>query len=165
MRIKLIEFAIVVLLVSVGSALGYGQDLSRESGSIEGKVVDAGTERPIANATVTAWPEEGSAAKLVSADTDEQGKFVLEGLPAGQYEIAAAKEQEWYPDTGVSALGHDFVSLPKVVIHGGKIVHDVIVRVEKGGRVAGTVFDAQTHEPIVNSQLRSGRSWEERGLL
>lgn len=156
MRIKLI--AIALLLVSVSSPLGDGQTLSSESGSVEGKVIDERTEQPIANATVTAWPEQGSAAKLINALTDGRGKFVLEGLPTGRCEIAAAKEQDWYPDTGDAALGHGFGSLPKVLIHVGKIVHDVMIRLEKGGRVVGTVLDAQTHEPVVNSQLRLSRA-------
>lgn len=146
-----------LLLVSISAALGDGQTLSSGSGTVEGKVIDEQTEQPIANATVTAWPEEGSAAKLIDALTDTGGKFVLEGLPAGPYEIAAAKELDYYPDTRELALGRGFGSLPKVLIQGGEIVHDVIIRLKKGGRLVGTVLDAQTHEPIANSELRVSR--------
>jgi len=158
MRIKLIKFAMVLLLVSVSSAWGDEQSQSRESGSVEGKVIDGRTEQPIANATVTAWPEEGSAARLISAATDRQGKFVLEGLSTGRYEIAASKEQDWYPDTGVAAFQAGFERLPGVLVQGGEIVHNVTIRLAKGGRVVGMVVDAQSQQPVVNAQLRLSRA-------
>jgi hypothetical protein len=154
MRIKL--RVIAMLLACVSAALGAGP-LSSRSGSLERKLIDEQTQQPITNATVTAWPEEGSAGKPFNTLIDTRGKFVLEGLPVGAYEIAAAKEQDYYPDTGDVALRSDFGSLPKVLIQGGGIVHDVIVGLEKGGRLAGTVLDAQTHEPVRNSELRLSR--------
>src|SRR5262245_58311879 len=87
-----------VLLAAVCSGIipvGFAQDPSRSSGSISGILVGKGG-MPLEGVRVraVAVPEPGAAdaetSVLVSlGQTDSQGRYLLENVPAGRYYIAA----------------------------------------------------------------------------
>jgi hypothetical protein len=60
------------------------------SGTISGRVVDARTREPVAEAGV-AYSIDGNRSKLWSVETDSEGRFLLEGVPAGTIYVAASK--------------------------------------------------------------------------
>ena len=57
---------------------------------IAGTVVNAITEEPLRRATVAALTEADSHT-VASVESDNSGHFALEGLPAGKYQLTAAK--------------------------------------------------------------------------
>src|SRR5690625_7852455 len=72
-------------LVLVLSFLVPGLLRAQESGSIQGSVVEAGTQRPL----------EAVSVRLVdrseNAFTDARGRFLILNLPAGSYEVVVER--------------------------------------------------------------------------
>ena len=57
-----------------------------DSGTIEGRVVEAGHRSAVGGAVVAAWSQ---GQMRIQALSDESGTFHLEGLRPGRYEIRA----------------------------------------------------------------------------
>ena len=72
------------LLVGVGALLLTATHLAAQ-GTVRGRVVEIGTERPIADAqiTITGTPSGGV--------TNDRGDFVITAVPNGQREIIARR--------------------------------------------------------------------------
>jgi hypothetical protein len=94
-----------------------------ETGSIEGTVIDA-SGRPVAGATVFA----GTLAKSPRAQTDGEGKFKLEGLPAGIVGLQAFKESDGYPYNLFSFFLMPGEQLPKFDLLVGQTLTNVVIR-------------------------------------
>ena len=83
--------------------------LTNRGAKIEGMVLDtAGKPRPMAS--VTLFPEESSqrffqSTRVRTTTSDEQGRYNLEGLPAGSYLILPAErsplEGAVFPDASI----------------------------------------------------------------
>ena len=70
----------VALLGAAGSSAA-GQDTVRTTGSILGSVFDSTTSAPLANARVTVF------GTSVVAESNEQGRFRLDGVPVGEHSV------------------------------------------------------------------------------
>jgi len=64
-------------------------DIDYKSGMVRGRVIDASSNEPVADASVTLRATSGDARTNRSAMTDPSGSFVLEHVPAGSYAITA----------------------------------------------------------------------------
>ena len=62
--------------------------LAQEETVVSGRILDAETGQPLTAATIIA-SDPDSGATLGGALTDEDGRFVLSGLPRGDYVIEA----------------------------------------------------------------------------
>jgi protocatechuate 3,4-dioxygenase beta subunit len=103
--------------------------LSVESGSpLKGIVVDP-DEKPIAGANVNVWTQKGNG----QAVSDAEGKFVVEAVPKGPYDVYA------------TAVGFGATRLMKQLPAG-----DVGLRIvmKREAVLRGTVVDAQTKKPV-----------------
>src|SRR5262245_51801407 len=96
----------------------------QQGGTVTGILRDA-TGRPIEGVRVAAvakagTPEEalGAAAMAGLAQTDAQGRFTLENVPAGRYVIAAGRldRQTYYPGTSRQEDATVVTITPGVVI-------------------------------------------------
>lgn len=126
---------------------------------IKGQVVDAQTGNPVAKAMVMAEPDVGqSAGKLVSVLSDEKGNFLLNDLAPGWYVIPAAKEDEDYPNADNAAFAGQLTISPRVLVRDGEITGGVVVRIEKGAKLVGTIIDSRTHQAVVTARIRLTRA-------
>jgi TonB-dependent receptor len=77
-QIRLVLTALVLVLMSVNLNAQSGE------GSLTGRVIESGTERALEGAIVTV---EGTPLRDY---TDETGRFVINGIPSGQYEVTVS---------------------------------------------------------------------------
>ncbi len=103
------------------------QSPSVPRGAVSGRVVDP-ESNPVAGAEVKAFGAKYHFGKVPNTITDEQGAFVLEGIPPGVYDISASKEEEGYGDTGSSIYSADGVQNPRVTVRPGQAISDVSVQ-------------------------------------
>ena len=83
MTIRLMFFAVVPL-----AAVGQTQ-----TGSIQGSVIGMDTNAPLSHVAIMVrpLPTGGRAGQIIRGDTDQKGEFVVSGLAAGPYMLAAQR--------------------------------------------------------------------------
>src|SRR5260370_7231567 len=80
-----------VLCAGAFLAVAWCQPLGR--GTISGSVAEGENNDPIRKAVVT-LTLQGTPRRWATARTDSSGRFQFEGLPAGKYDLRAAKANE-----------------------------------------------------------------------
>src|SRR5438094_5802299 len=131
--------------------------------SIEGYVVRAGTNEPIARARVTVFrtagpggapPQpQGPPQTIAPVTTDSQGHFVLRDLDPGSYSLTAQRNGFARQAYGERAPGRPGAPLSIVT---GQALKDVVFRLVPAGTVSGRVTDA-TGEPIAGITITIAR--------
>jgi len=138
--------ALVACAVLMVSATKPQPNAALGTGSIAGLVTDSVTGQPIAGAKVTAGCCGGYYAM-----TGDDGRYVIQNLPAGDYPVKAMKcgtyVMKQYPttvhvDEGQAVTGIDFALAP---MGGGG-----------NGSISGTVLDKRTNEPIAGVKVSAG---------
>jgi protocatechuate 3,4-dioxygenase beta subunit len=109
-------------------------------------VLDGANAQPVRRATVTL---SGAGALNRSAVTDDEGRFVIGGLPAGTYGLRAEKPA--HLTTAYGAKGPGRAGTP-IVLQAGQQLPDLQLRIARGAAITGTVRD-QTGEPVRNAQV------------
>lgn len=125
------------------------------NGTISGSVVEGESNDPIRKAVVT-LTLQGTPRRWATARTDSSGRFQFEGLPAGKYDLRAAKANE-----GAAIYGADSVRelSDLVTLADGQTRNGIVLRFFRRGSISGHVYDSDG-EPVrdVNvSLLRPGR--------
>ena len=95
---------VLAALLATGSATTWAQE---RQGSLEARVLQSETQRPMADVSVTVVSRDGARYE---ARTDAQGRALLDGLPEGLYTVR------------VSAPGHLAVEEPSVRIVANRIL-------------------------------------------
>ena len=119
------------------------------TGRIAGKVVSAGLEpKPLRRARVTL---NGSALRPGrTAITQDDGAFVFDAVPPGQYSIAV--EKSGYISLTYGATGPGRPGVPVTVVPGGQ--QTIAIPVPRGGVITGLVTDG-TGQPLPGLQVRA----------
>ena len=108
-----------------------------------GRVFAADTNRPVSRAAVR-LVRANERADLQTTTTDDEGRFVLGGVPAGSYSVFASK-----PGTfAETAFGQSSPDAPArlISIKAGDAVQ-IEIGLLRGAIVSGRIFD-QTGEPL-----------------
>jgi len=93
------------------------------TGSVEGIVLD-GDGRPLAEATVFV----GTLARSPRTQTDAEGRFKLNDIPAGRIGLQAFKESDGYPYNMFAFFLMPGQPLPKFDLAAGQTLSNVIIR-------------------------------------
>ncbi|UCB43006.1 MAG: amidohydrolase family protein [Dehalococcoidales bacterium] len=147
-----------VLLTMVGGQVEYsvaGLDPSNIGGSISGCVYQSDGSTPIGGATVVAYDNTllviGTRVLRGRAVTDDQGYYMIDGLPTGKYSVRARASEggyagEWYWNTD------DEGERMRVSVTAPTDTPDVDFTLDVGGTISGQVvyFDNGTPTPIAN---------------
>jgi protocatechuate 3,4-dioxygenase beta subunit len=148
-------------LVSALCATTFAQPAGR--GVISGTVVETASGDPVRKALVTVtW--HGTPRSWAVTRTDGSGRFIVEGLPPGNYDLRATKTglgTAIYGANSVRELG-DLITLADGEIHG-----DVKLRFLRSGSISGRVLDPDG-DPVSGVAvhlLRSGRNLGDRVLM
>ena len=113
--------------------------------SIAGRVFDAATNAPIPRAQVQALSDE----RIVDAITDEQGRYQLAGLTAGEWRVTFSKAGYFTREVGQR---RPFESPPPVRLGAQqRLVADIPL--SRGGVIAGRVYD-EAGEPLAGLRVR-----------
>jgi hypothetical protein len=121
-------------------------------GAIAGTVSAASSAAPLAGIEVCVEPKVASAECVT---TDSGGKYLLEGLPNGEYAVAFSSP----PGSGLNFVRQFYqsASSAKTATHvsvvWGSITPKIDAELHEGGRVAGKVTDAATGLPVSKSEV------------
>lgn len=115
---------------------------------VRGRVVAADTGLPLRRATV-ALRSLGQQDGGLSADTDTDGAFVFQGVPAGRYRLSATKTR--YVDTALGARAPGRPGRAFDLAEGQKI-DGLLLRMPTAGVITGRVVD-DAGEPVANATV------------
>ena len=125
--------------------------------TISGVVVSADLGRPVRRATVRL--SSTVPAPPVSVTADDQGRFVFERVPAGQFTIVASKPGYLASVYGQKKPGSGRPGTPLSVSEGQR-VERLSVPIARGGVLAGIVVD-DGGEPAFGTEVRALRyAWQ-----
>ncbi len=126
---------------------------------LHGRVVSADTGEPLRRATVTAQPtrppevRRGGAfvpPRTLAARTDDQGRFTIADVPAGDYMLTARRPG--YADRRYGQVRPSSPSRP-VTVADGATVGPLDFTLQRGGVITGRVMDEEG-EPAERVQVR-----------
>jgi hypothetical protein len=137
--------------------------LQTAKGSIEGTVLNSVTNRPIADALVsatkmpalpvgTAGGFVGSSTNIVQlppARSDSNGRFRFDNLEPGTYSVRAIADGYAQQEFNTPGVPSSMTAQPKVAP--GQTVKDVVLRLTPGARVNGRVTGREEYRRIVHS--------------
>jgi hypothetical protein len=125
--------------------------------TISGVVVSADLGRPIRRATVRL--SSTVPAPPVTVTADDQGRFVFERVPAGQFTIVASKPGYLDSEYGQKKPGSGRPGTP-LSISEGQRVERLSLPIARGGVLAGVVVD-DGGEPAFGTEVRALRyTWQ-----
>jgi hypothetical protein len=120
------------------------------SAHLSGRVVEERTGVPISSARVILLDQPAKApVPAQQTITDQNGRYVFEGVAPGRYRVDVQKSGLLPPLT-------DPAKAPIVTLAAGQIVEDWNVSVSKGGAIAGRILD-QFGEPLADVTVRAVR--------
>ncbi len=157
----MIRFSAWLLMCLMSCAIVLAQPAGQ--GVISGIVIDNVSGDPVSRALVTVtW--HGTPRSWATTRTDGSGRFTVEGLPAGKYDLKATKNgvgTAIYGARNLRELG-DLITLGP-----GEVRSDLKLLFLHAGSIAGRVLDREG-DPVPNAQIalmRSGRNLGERILV
>ena len=139
----------------VGAEAVTGVDLSLSRGAtISGRVTDAHSGSPLAGVMIEAEDIYGEAPDS-EAETDSEGRYLLEGLAQGTYHVWAEGDsrgyiQQYYDDEPY------WDDADPVTVIGTQPVTEIDFTLEAGASISGRVVDAETRSPVAFIEVEAG---------
>src|SRR5690349_11915369 len=127
------------------------------AGVIAGRVVDATTGAPVADATVTLRTSGGPQR---SARTDTEGRYAFPALPAGRYNLTA--ERVGYM-RGLHGRVTPFGRSEAIDLLADQHVSDATLRMWRFASISGRVVD-DGNDPVVGVRVRALKKSSRAGL-
>ncbi len=161
---KVIVTAFVFSAIALAAAISYSamrsgiyQKIKPGFGAISGIVFDE-NGRPIALANVYSRPTaQPSNGRVISVQTDKDGKFFLERVPPGLNTVHAFKEEDGYPDTLFAFYVTDPRAVPQVGVYQQQVADVVVQLGPKAAKMIIQVFDADTNDQIESAAVELRR--------
>src|SRR5947207_4492562 len=146
-------FLSIVLSGASGQTLQPGIQGAR----VFGRVVEEGTNLPLAGATVTVIPQgrpAGTSFQPVpppQATTDNDGRYAFDSLAPGRYRIGAYKEGF------ASQPSPDPSAFRTFDVAAGETRRGVNISLQQDGTIAGQILDPISGEPLAGSMVAAMR--------
>ena len=122
-------------------------------GTVTGRVVDADTGTPIADAWIEALTTQGD--RRSETNTDSDGWYTLGGIPSGSYRIKAQADRWGYIQRYYGG-GRSSRSADLVTVTGAETINGIDIAMIRGAAISGRITDAATGNPIVGMDLSAG---------
>jgi hypothetical protein len=139
-------------VVSLFVALSLSQTAPAATGRLSGQVVVAGTNAPVAGARVMVFPigrpsmpPSGPITLPPQSTTDQNGRFVFNGLAAGQYRLDVQK-------TGFASLLDPTTRPQMYTVGAGQALDTITIVLQRGAVISGKVLD-QNGEPVTDARV------------
>ncbi len=129
-----LSFALLMVIGCGSQSTSVKQETSTPTGSIQGQVVDFGTNAGLSGATVSTTAGSG----LASVKSDTTGIYQLTGLPTGTYYPVYFS----LPGYGTSIYGTDLGNTPPAFPQGNALSIVDAYLYKADGTVKGTVYDS-----------------------
>lgn len=142
----------LVAAVALAGGLAVQASQTATTARVAGRVVAAGTNAPIADARVVLIPTMRPAPPLSlspppQAITDQNGRFVFEGLSPGTFHIDVQK-----PGFAPFSSPADGTPPATLNVTAGQAVDNLTLTLKKGGAISGRVLDAKG-EPLASARV------------
>jgi carboxypeptidase family protein len=151
-------------LIVAGAAMsGEAIQTNTPTASVSGRIVEEGTNAPIAGGHVMLLPESppsiaGSPVPFSIAPpmqiTDEDGHYGFDGIPPGRYRIDAQKAGF---ASAIDPLDMDPSTFRWFELTGGQSLDDMNVSLKRGAVIAGQIFDPSSGAPMVDARVMAMR--------
>src|ERR1700727_2512424 len=132
---------VAFLLLGLSCAAQENSDAgAQDIGAVTGQVVDA-SGAPIKDASVSCEPTQGSVQGILkTANTDENGAFMLTQVPKGENMVVASKPSDFYADARFAFFASGIEEFPTVNISDAKTISGVLIRLShKGASITGAI--------------------------
>ena len=138
--------------VTAGQSTGSIDFLLAAGGSIAGAVTEEDGVTPVGDAFVHATHYD-TGGYVSGAHVAQDGTFVVEGLPPGDYRVEA-----WVPDeTGLAREFFndttDWMQAARVTVVGGQTTPNIGFALSAGGSISGTVYGSDGVTPVANADV------------
>jgi len=151
---KKLLFPLMALVLALGLTLPMPTPAAADdTGSISGYVYESDGTTTIPGATVSASNFTSTAPPVLQVTTDTSGHYILSGLAAGDYRlaaVAAAHDRRYYPNTIYRAQGQ------AVTVTAGQEMSGKNFTLGPGGTISGNVARQSDGQPL--SQVSVGAS-------
>ncbi len=111
------------------AALKEAQRVPTGTGSIAGRIIDRGSDRPLAEAMVVLQTTDGG--RVLRTTTAGDGRYLFEGIGPGEYRVTASHDGYVTQEYGRTA--ENVVMADGGVVHTGRIVFGLAVGQARGG--------------------------------
>jgi protocatechuate 3,4-dioxygenase beta subunit len=143
---KILRFALPLLMAGAASAV------QSPAVSLQGLVLESGSNNPISNATLELVATAGVASGRALAVSSNDGVFAFRGLRPGQYSLTATRPG--YLRAQYGQYGPN--SPASMITISGQGVVNVRLPLLKSASISGHVYD-ESGAPAVNAQLHAWR--------
>ena len=146
-----------MIIAALLAALSFTQTPSpAATGRLSGRVTAEGTNAPIAGARVmvfpmmrTAMPPSGPMTMPPQGMTDQDGRFVFNGVAPGEYRIDVQK-------TGFASSADPTTRPTTYTVVAGQALDNISIVLQKGAVISGKVLDQQG-EPVTDAHVMALR--------
>lgn len=114
-------------------------------GAIEGMVIDARTKAPLRKASVVLWGGQEGAPGGVAATTDAAGKFAVDKVPPGRYQVTVRRNGYAMSVTGAG-------NPSSLTLARGERLKGIVFRLQPAAVITGRVVD-EDGEPLAQVQV------------
>jgi len=137
-----------------------------QPGSIDGQVLDS-QGNPVARAKLHVLRVGGNPnGRVIFHWSRDDGRFSIDGLEPGVYDVFVSKEGEDYPDTQMFFYStKESKPLQAVISEEQPSIQLTVPLGPKAGRITGRVVDAATGSPIDEAVLTFRRSENDKMFL
>jgi 5-hydroxyisourate hydrolase-like protein (transthyretin family) len=133
-----VSVALLIVLAQAGPARDPRPVQPRGTAVIAGRVLTSDqAPQPVRRAQVVVTKSEGNVERTVV--TDDDGRFSVDGLPAGRYNVTATKAGWLRASYGAVRPGRPGTAFPMAV---GQRKIDLALTMAKGGVITGSVIDS-----------------------
>ena len=140
---------LIILVLFISYSITFAQD--ETTGAISGHVWENDGVTPIVDAWVNAQIVSGGPHYGQSSGTD--GSYVITNLPVGDY-MLTTNPNGYTCQTFDRALTQEDIDFVKV--NAGDTIKGINFFLERGGSIAGHVYDAETKEPLEDIDVEGG---------
>jgi len=147
---KILRCALPFMLVVLAERAAAVQTLAV---SLQGVVLEAGSNNPISNATLELISTGGVASVRALAVSSNDGGFAFRGLRPGQYSLTATRSgylRAQYGQYGPNSPAS------MITIGGQGVVNNVRLSMLRSASISGHVYD-ESGAPAINAQLHAWR--------
>lgn len=113
--------------------------------TIEGVVIDARTQAPLRKASIALWGGREGARGGVAGTTDAAGKFVIDKVPPGRYQVSV--QRNGYA-TSMPGSGNP----SSLTLSPGERLKGIVFRLQPAAAISGRVVD-EDGDPLVYARV------------